>query len=90
MHWKRLDRIALYHFCLIYLSKDIDEKYEGIYINFMIEFSHLVAHWSHSGLGESVPNHATPTLDVGMQMLQSLEASGDLDTPMSGDSESFR
>jgi len=32
-------------------------------------------------------DHATPTLDVGMQMLQSLEASGDLDTPMSADSE---
>jgi len=32
-------------------------------------------------------DHATPTLDVGMQMLQSLEASGDLaDTPLSGDS----
>ena len=32
-------------------------------------------------------DHATPTLDVGMQMLQSLEAGGDLaDTPMSGDS----
>jgi len=28
-------------------------------------------------------DHATPTLDVGMQMLQSLEASGDLDTPLS-------
>jgi len=32
-------------------------------------------------------DHATPTLDVGMQMLQSLEASGDLDTPMSAESE---
>jgi len=32
-------------------------------------------------------DHATPTLDVGMQMLQSLEANGDLDTPMSADSE---
>jgi len=42
-----------------------------------------------AGLGESVPNHATPTLDVGMQMLQSLEASGDLDTPLSGDSEAL-
>lgn len=28
-------------------------------------------------------DHATPTLDMGMQMLQSLEASGDLDTPLS-------
>jgi len=43
-----------------------------------------------AGLGESLPNHATPTLDVGMQMLQSLEASGDLvDTPLSGDSEAL-
>jgi hypothetical protein len=32
-------------------------------------------------------DHATPTLDAGMQMLQSLEASGDLDTPLSAESE---
>eukprot|EP00088_Acartia_fossae_P018448 TRINITY_DN2066_c0_g1_i3.p1 TRINITY_DN2066_c0_g1~~TRINITY_DN2066_c0_g1_i3.p1 ORF type:complete len:448 (-),score=125.01 TRINITY_DN2066_c0_g1_i3:86-1429(-) len=31
---------------------------------------------SDEGAGESLPNLATPTLDVGMQMLQSLEASG--------------
>jgi len=38
--------------------------------------------------GESYSlDHATPTLDVGMQMLQSLEAGGDLDTPMSAESE---
>jgi len=35
------------------------------------------------GTGGDVNDHATPTLDVGMQMLQSLEASGDLDTPLS-------
>ncbi len=40
-----------------------------------------------SGLGESMADHATPTLDAGMQMLQSLEASGDLDTPLSAESE---
>jgi len=40
--------------------------------------------------GESYSlDHATPTLDVGMQMLQSLEASGDLDTPMSAESEAL-
>ncbi len=39
------------------------------------------------GLGESMADHATPTLDAGMQMLQSLEASGDLDTPLSAESE---
>jgi len=38
--------------------------------------------------GESYSlDHATPTLDVGMQMLQSLEAGCDLDTPMSAESE---
>ena len=44
---------------------------------------------SEEGAGGDSYNfdHATPTLDVGMQMLQSLEAGGDLaDTPMSGDS----
>ncbi len=40
-----------------------------------------------AGLGESMADHATPTLDAGMQMLQSLEASGDLDTPLSAESE---
>jgi hypothetical protein len=40
-----------------------------------------------AGLGESMADHATPTLDAGMQMLQSLEASGDLHTPLSADSE---
>ena len=44
---------------------------------------------SDEGTGGDMFNfdHATPTLDVGMQMLQSLEAGGDLaDTPRSGDS----
>ena len=36
------------------------------------------------GVEQFTYDHATPTgLDVGMQMLQSLEASGDLDTPLS-------
>jgi len=44
---------------------------------------------SDEGAGGDAYNldHATPTIDVGMQMLQSLEASGDLDTPMSAESE---
>ena len=44
---------------------------------------------SDEGAGGDTYNfdHATPTLDVGMQMLQSLEAGGELaDTPLSGDS----
>ena len=42
-----------------------------------------------SGMGETSMDHSTPNLDVGMQMLQSLEASGDLDTPRSADSEAL-
>lgn len=43
---------------------------------------------SDEGAGESLPNLATPTLDVGMQMLQSLEAASvDLEPPLSNQSE---
>jgi hypothetical protein len=42
-----------------------------------------------AGLGENSGDHSTPNLDVGMQMLQSLEASGDLDTPRSAESEAL-
>ncbi|XP_023330512.1 STAGA complex 65 subunit gamma [Eurytemora carolleeae] len=42
-----------------------------------------------AGMGETSMDHTTPNLDVGMQMLQSLEASGDLDTPRSADSEAL-
>jgi len=44
---------------------------------------------SEEGDGEGLLDHATPQLDAGMQMLQSLEASGELgvDTPMSLESE---
>jgi len=46
---------------------------------------------SDEGAGESLPNLATPTLDVGMQMLQSLEAAsvdlGEEAAPLSNQSE---
>ena len=43
---------------------------------------------SDEGAGESLPNLATPTLDVGMQMLQSLEAASvDLEPPLSNQSD---
>lgn len=87
------DSIIKYYYRLYSQCRDLEIRYRA-------EIPHQISGWQGNpdnipemhfpsseegaGLGDNLPNHATPTLDVGMQMLQSLEASGDLvDTPLS-------
>lgn len=92
------DHVIKLHFRLIDNCRELRERYmaevpgevgDWVAQEDDIPEMHFPSSEEGAGLGESLPNHATPTLDVGMQMLQSLEASGDLDTPLSGDSEAL-
>lgn len=83
--------VVKYNTRLLAQCRDLDEMYKKE-MNLCVDADNIPEmHFpsSEEGAGESVANLATPTLDVGMQMLQSLEASVDLgdEPPLSNQSE---
>jgi len=83
--------VVKYNTRLLAHCRDLDEMYKKE-MNLCVDTDNIPEmHFpsSEEGAGESLPNLATPTLDVGMQMLQSLEASVDLgdEPPLSNQSE---